>query len=134
VRSPPFSPRFLIRSRFSLFTTDDGKGGKNKTSEKRKLQNRQAQRNFRERKEKVSSGWPALRPSLSARAVNLSQSRGSSLTCFRTIFTAPQGARRSCLELGAADYRPGHRERRAQAAPRAVSRSAGETPKRGPER
>lgn len=33
---------------------DDGKGNKHKTSEKRKLQNRQAQRNFRERKEKVS--------------------------------------------------------------------------------
>lgn len=33
---------------------DDGKAGKGgKTSEKRKLQNRQAQRNFRERKEKV---------------------------------------------------------------------------------
>jgi hypothetical protein len=32
---------------------DDGTDGKGKTSERRKAQNRQAQRNFRERKEKV---------------------------------------------------------------------------------
>ncbi|ORY76017.1 hypothetical protein BCR35DRAFT_125553 [Leucosporidium creatinivorum] len=76
---------------------DDGKGNKQKTSEKRKLQNRQAQRNFRERKEKVSCPSSPAAP------------------------RASQGTRGSCVELGAADYGAGNRERRPQAATRAIA-------------